>query len=407
MKRLMAGSIIALVASGVAPAQMRDPLSAREVLDRTLAVHANCRSYADEGKSVTEYGGGHQTSRSFSTAFLRPASFRFELWLNVGSQKRGFIAWKNGASEKLWSTVGELTIEQPLAKSLRDYERFSGGSSLTMPTLLLPGLLHGGSLLDSLTSSQATVRVDNIDGRPAFRIESKFDGQAIKLWIDQQEFLVIKIQHQEKGNVRIETNTTYKPRVNVDIPDDKLAFNPPAASIPSPNSGASNIEIVSFSWSREIQRVYANSAEPVSVSANPGEPSPPAPDPPSPFPPGGKLPVAYIYSLKIKNVGKQEIRGVLWDYIVTDPASKRELGRKHFWGRSRLKPDRSETMKARLPSPPSRVISAEGGPNGQSLTTDQADIRCVLYADGSWWKHPTASAGECENFVGSSVWRKR
>ncbi len=98
MKKLMTICITILLLANFVHTKSQSPMSAQEIIDRMAEVYASCRTYSDEGEVRTEYVGIPRlelTHQSFFTAFVRPASFRFEF-----SRRRGkegwdrFIGWK-------------------------------------------------------------------------------------------------------------------------------------------------------------------------------------------------------------------------------------------------------------------------------------------------------------------------
>jgi VWFA-related protein len=247
MKRFMTSCITILVLTNIAHAKPQSPMSAREIIDRMAEVYASCRTYADEGEvfiGLGDKGTSHFRGQSFFTTFVRPSSFRFELW-PPGHKEGGdiFIAWKDGELERSWWPSNPRQGETPLETTLLGFAAINQGASLTIPSALLPELFRGKSILTSLDELRLTGE-EKVDGRKTSRIEGNFQGQPVKLWIDIREFLVIKIERRIKfGESELETITRYKPRVNEDISRDKLAFNPPSegrsAKGPVPTSGPS------------------------------------------------------------------------------------------------------------------------------------------------------------------------
>ena len=244
MKKLTNSCITVLIFMNLAAAQQAKQMSASEIMDRVAAVYSSCRSYSDEGKVSVEFisdgtnvGSGVFVSGAFRqprvqpffTAFVRPASFRFEVWSRRGAADWDrLIAWKEGNVEKAWWSLNQH--EAPLGKTLRSFVGLSRSSAQTVPQLLLPALFPAESPVTSLEDLRLTGK-DKIDGRATFKIEGKHEGETIKLWIDSSEFLILKIYQEEKrGSLKIQTTTTYKPQVNVDVARDLLAFNPPSVS---------------------------------------------------------------------------------------------------------------------------------------------------------------------------------
>lgn len=113
---------------------------------------------------------------------------------------------------------------------------------------------------------------------------------------------------------------------------------------------------------------------------------------PSPSLSEGNLPYSYIYSLKVKNVGEKEVRSVLWEYVAADLETGAELNRRRFTTIEDIGRGKVATLRGISSSPPTNVVT-QGGleKNGQSPYRSSAEIKCVLYADGTVWE---AGSGE-------------
>ncbi|MGH9882337.1 MAG: VWA domain-containing protein, partial [Pyrinomonadaceae bacterium] len=90
-----------------------------------------------------------------------------------------------------------------------------------------------------LLAAMSEVRVagqDKIDGREAFRIEAKLWGnQEVKLWIDKAQYLILQSSRSVFfGGQRIELTVNFKPRLNADIPPEKLSLKVPGDDVKAP-----------------------------------------------------------------------------------------------------------------------------------------------------------------------------
>jgi len=111
-----------------------------------------------------------------------------------------------------------------------------------------------------------------------------------------------------------------------------------------------------------------------------------------------RLPVVYVYSMRVKNVGGKTIEGVAWDYVFVDVTSNKEVGRHQFLSFDTLKDQKTTTFSSQLRSPPTRVVQTTKGSNGgaeQPKYTGRAIVQCVLYADETAWRGPQASTDIC------------
>ena len=214
---------IALVSSiGSAQAQ-----SATEILAKVSSVYANARTYSDEGSSNTEAGSVRGRHSYFRTSFVRPDHFRFQLWLNSDRSGGGipWLVWKSGdviQTQGITFTAGVRNLHFDTA--LSRIAAFSGGSSVTVPQLLLPDAFRAVELF-SLISGAQVAGEEKINGRQSFRIEGTLADLPIKLWIDKTQYLVLKSYRKVSvGNRDEETTIQYKPRLNANIPPEDLTL---------------------------------------------------------------------------------------------------------------------------------------------------------------------------------------
>jgi VWFA-related protein len=216
-------AFLLLLLCGTAYSQQRPTMSGREILDRVISTYASCRSYSDEGQTTATRTGFTRTAR-FSTAFVRPTGFRYEL--ESESFRSRFVIWKDGESEKSWSLqLGEKEV--PLEEGLSRVAFPSAGSSLVIPSLLMPNTFVGVGLFELVDDPKLT-GTEKIDGRQAFKVEGTLRDQVMKLWIDQSNFLILKTYHKLQGGAE-EVTTKYKPSVNIDVAANMLTFKPPTA----------------------------------------------------------------------------------------------------------------------------------------------------------------------------------
>ncbi|HYW72081.1 MAG TPA: VWA domain-containing protein [Pyrinomonadaceae bacterium] len=223
--------------------------TASEILAKVSSVYAAGRTYADEGSIEIETSGTRPfPQRSyFRTAFVRPDALRFQLWLN--SDRPGpnnpWVVWKNGDSIRIqgspphlyWSVRDEnMRVEGALLRMAG----FSGGSSMAVPQLLLPDAFRSIPPFSLIVDAKVTGQ-EQINDRPAFRIEGTLGGLPIKLWIDKTQYLVLKSYRRVAWRDREEEATIeYKPRLNTAIPPEDLkapqSRNQNAIDTPYPKS---------------------------------------------------------------------------------------------------------------------------------------------------------------------------
>jgi len=106
MKKFMTSCVTILTLANLTYAKPQSPMSAQEIVDRMAEVYTSCRTYADEGDVTMGLEGmrfSELRRQPFSTAFVRPSRFRFDLGSREGKQESDrYIAWKDGDFERSW-----------------------------------------------------------------------------------------------------------------------------------------------------------------------------------------------------------------------------------------------------------------------------------------------------------------
>jgi VWFA-related protein len=228
--RMMKFSAIAVFVLAVALqglAQTSSAPTASQILTQVSSVYGSCHSYADEGEVSLRTMAGLSPAwvEHFSTAFVRPDDFRFELRAGATAHEQRFIIWKSGAMEK--SYRASIFQRSPLDDALLSIFGLSRGSSLTVPALLMPDLFHGPGLFASFTSVKLNGE-EKIDGRRAFKIEAQLQDQSMTLWIDENQFVILKVEQKSKAaDFKEGTIVRYRPTLNPEVSDRQLAFNAP------------------------------------------------------------------------------------------------------------------------------------------------------------------------------------
>src|SRR5713226_7364117 len=98
MKQLTKGGILLPIFCQLSLAQRPEQVTAAEILARVTLVYASCRTYSDEGEVRAIFNNIPSGEQRFSTAFVRPASFRFEARNVIPGTPRSrdlrYVAWK-------------------------------------------------------------------------------------------------------------------------------------------------------------------------------------------------------------------------------------------------------------------------------------------------------------------------
>jgi hypothetical protein len=183
-------------------------------------------------------------------------------------------------------------------------------------------------------------------------------------------------------------------------------------------SGSSNIEILKLEWKREVRlprnfdpsviptggtfndpATRVSSTAPTTAATETARTSGPRSGSESGTFPAtpSRLPVFYVYSMKIRNVGTKLIEGIAWDYLFIDTNLSSEVARHQFLTYAKIPAAKTMTLRVDLRTPPISVVGAPmSGSSKHSQYSERSIIQCVLYADESVWKNPVARAGVCE-----------
>ncbi len=108
-----------------------------------------------------------------------------------------------------------------------------------------------------------------------------------------------------------------------------------------------------------------------------------------------RLPLFYVYSLKLRNDADKEIEAVAWDYLFLDPNTGAELARHQFLSYVKTEPLRTVTLQAQNRTPPIRILRAAN--NGKhTRPIERAEIQCVLFTNDTVWRNRFGRKGTCE-----------
>lgn len=115
-----------------------------------------------------------------------------------------------------------------------------------------------------------------------------------------------------------------------------------------------------------------------------------------PFPQRTRGPEVYKFSVEIKNGGAQEIRWLSWEYVVSNSANGKELGRYEFSSHEKISPTKKRTLRgqARL-TPAPGAGGVRPGHGERTSYEERVEFRCMAYNDGTWWHHPSVREFDC------------
>jgi VWFA-related protein len=195
---------------------------AKEILTKVASVYASCRSYSDEGV-ISSAGVGSSPSH-FRTTFSRPDTLGFELWQGT---KKPWVIWKKGDEISNQLPDGSAGRPMPLDNTLAQLAFVSRGGSVLIPPLLIPSFFRMSDALALIVDPRVSGE-DKVDGLEAYKVSGSLMGEQIELWIDKTDYLIRKVARTTTlGNQQLESTIKYKPRLNSDIPSERLVSRPP------------------------------------------------------------------------------------------------------------------------------------------------------------------------------------
>ena len=95
----------------------------------------------------------------------------------------------------------------------------------------------------------------------------------------------------------------------------------------------------------------------------------------------------YLYEVKVVNKGAKKIRSLLWEYVLLDTETKREVGRHLFESKGGIDAGKSKGLTGLSTQPLAAVVDAsKPAKESRGQYTERVDIRRVEYEDGTVWE---------------------
>jgi len=108
----------------------------------------------------------------------------------------------------------------------------------------------------------------------------------------------------------------------------------------------------------------------------------------------------YFISIKVENNSPRNIRSIAYDYVFTDPGNKEELKRYSLRAFGTIGVKETKWLKSGPGlGPPQKVSIAGLQKDKRSPFDERAEIKCVLFMDGTGWKAPDADQKTCDELV--------
>ncbi len=246
---LLAASCVETVQTPAPATPTASVPTATDLLNDMTTAYAKVSSYEDHGDVTTAFTGSsaHTTKLFFQTAFVRSQRFRFEYRSDhefrgrvLGSQR--MVIWSDFShTYSEWTVEPGIVDDGPkLALALGAAAGVSGGSSVTIPGLLLPDVV---GRLNLRPRTPIVNGPEAVDGHPCWRVTgSDHSGDPLTLWIDRDTHLLRRLETSHHfGTFDADSTISYQPEIDQRIADahlqpPDLTANPPTPRKPVPPS---------------------------------------------------------------------------------------------------------------------------------------------------------------------------
>lgn len=97
----------------------------------------------------------------------------------------------------------------------------------------------------------------------------------------------------------------------------------------------------------------------------------------------------YVYEIKVLNTGAKKIRSLLWEYVLYDQQTEREVGRHLFESKVGIDVGKSKGLAAWSTQPPATVVDvSKTDRESRGQFAERIDVQRVEYEDGTVWERP-------------------
>jgi VWFA-related protein len=196
--------------------------NASDIFQKVTDVYSGCRSYSDEvliSFKIAGFSSPFVFQQHFRTAYVSPDRFRFEV---EQTGRKPWVVWKDGDLVGTSGTTGVSYRPASLNAALSAVALATQGGSRVVPQLLMPRALRTSNLLSVITNPVVTGE-EKVDGHAAYRIEGTLWDEPITLWIDNAQYLILKVYRKTSIANRVQEVTfQFKAKLNPDISPDRL-----------------------------------------------------------------------------------------------------------------------------------------------------------------------------------------
>ena len=95
----------------------------------------------------------------------------------------------------------------------------------------------------------------------------------------------------------------------------------------------------------------------------------------------------YVYQIRVSNGGTKKISSIVWDYVLFDRATQREMGRNQFESKVGIGVGKTKDLFGSSKAPPARVVDVSKSDKVErGQYAEAVEIRRVVYDDGTFWE---------------------
>ena len=219
-----------------------------DVLDRSRAMYAALRSYADTGTTTTEYrspGAPAMIERhTFSTLYKAPRQFLFDFQKDPKVGVERFVIWGDGEDFHTWWSATHVHDTFPRGRGAIAFALGSmptkGSGVLIAPLMFGQGELHG-SIADFAVTGGG--EIEDVGGRRCYKLVGQVGlaygsgavagARQVAVWIDVETLLVRRVFEDTPvgtgSGITTTITTTFEPQANLAIEDGRFRFAVPPA----------------------------------------------------------------------------------------------------------------------------------------------------------------------------------
>jgi hypothetical protein len=171
-------------------------MDATDLLKQMATVYAGLHSYLDQGVVVITFideAGRRVDRRPFCTAFQRPDRFRYQ---SDDESSGRLVIWQEASLAKLFWSAEPGIRSLPLALAIGSATGISGGSALTVPSLLMPSLLEG--LAAPISADSPEVHPELISDVRCLRVAARQGQQPVTLWLGADDMLIRRVVQTQR-----------------------------------------------------------------------------------------------------------------------------------------------------------------------------------------------------------------